>query len=210
MITITTVIAGDKKFKKFVDKSVEHSKKVGYETLVYDLGELGYGTKFNTTLEVSTKIPLKPHIIREALNQVANGNFLVWIDADALIEERIDEIIGDYDIGVTVRLPKLKENGTPINAGVIFVKKNEKSINFLEKWMKESEVVGDDQIALCKLCQVTTKDRGTIVWRDTVRVSVFPCEIYNNFYFGKKPNKHPAKIKHYKSKLRHLWPEGDL
>jgi hypothetical protein len=207
MITITTVIAGDKKFKKFVDKSVKYSKNVGYETLVYDLGELGYGTKFNTTLEVSSRIPLKPHIIREALNQVADGNFLVWIDADALIEERIDEIVGDYDIGVTVRLPKLKENSTPINAGVIFVKKTHNSIAFLEQWMKESEVIGDDQIALCNLCQVTTQDRENTVYRNNIKVRVFPCEIYNNFYFGKKPNKHPAKIKHYKSKLRNLWPE---
>jgi hypothetical protein len=207
MITITTVIAGDNKFKKFVDKSVECSKNVGYDTLVYDLGNLGYGTKFNTTLEVSSKIPLKPHIIREALNQVADGHFLVWIDADALISEKIDEIIGDYDIGVTVRLPKLKENGTPINAGVIFVKKSPNSIAFLEQWMKEAEVIGDDQIALCNLCQVTTQDRGNVVQRDNIKVRVFPCEIYNNFYFGKKPNKHPAKIKHYKSKLRNLWPE---
>lgn len=31
---ITTVIAGDSNFKKFVDKAVEHSEKLNYPTLV--------------------------------------------------------------------------------------------------------------------------------------------------------------------------------
>ena len=108
---ITTVIAGDANFKKYVDKAVAYSKNVGYNPVVYDLGGLGYGTPFNARVspKVGAKIPSKPGIIMETLKTVNEGDYVVWLDADALIEQPIDEIMFDYDIGVTVRqLNKLK------------------------------------------------------------------------------------------------------
>jgi hypothetical protein len=208
MNKITTVIAGDANFRKYVDKAVACSKNVGYEPVVYDLGGLGYGIPFEARVspKVGAKIPSKPGIIMETLKTVNEGDYVVWIDADALIEKRIDEIMFDYDIGVTVRQRKQIENSLPINAGIVFVKKTPAALKFVKEWIKLCETGVSDQQELNKLCNITTVDTDTTVVRDNVKIHVFPCKIYNNVYFAKKKVPH-AKIKHYKSKLRHLWPE---
>lgn len=204
---ITFVIAGDKNFKNFVDTAVEHIKSVNYPVLIYDLGNLGYGKSFvgRYGSKEGAKIPCKPHIIRDALNDIKDNEYLVWFDADALIFDRIDEIQLDYDIGVTVRLPKQVENTNPINAGIVFIKKTPKAIDFVENWIRLSDQDISDQPPLNKLAKVVCADRGNTVIRDGVKIRVFPCEVYNNFYFAKK-NKPGVKIKHYKSKLRFLYP----
>jgi hypothetical protein len=211
MSKITTVIAGDSNFRKYVDKAVEYCRKVGYDPVIYDLGGLGYGTPFEGRVspQVGAKIPSKPGMIMETLKIVDEGDYVVWIDADALIEDRIDEIMFDYDIGVTVRQPKQKENSLPINAGIVFVRKTPAAIKFVEEWIKLCETGVSDQQELNKLCQVTTKDTNTTVVRNNTSIHVFECRVYNNFYFAKKATPH-AKIKHYKSKLRDLWPKGEL
>lgn len=205
---ITTVIAGDSNFKKFVDKAVEHSEKLNYPTLVYDLGNLGYGKKFEgrVSTKKKAKIPSKPSIIMDALSNVNEDEYVVWLDADALILDRIDEIMLDYDIGVTVRQPKMKENSLPINAGIVFVRKTDQTILFLKEWIERCSQGVSDQTELNKLCGVTTKDIDQTILISKTKIRVFPCRIYNNTYFAKKNVPH-AKIKHYKSKLRHLWPE---
>lgn len=211
MSKITTVIAGDSNFRKYVDRAVAHCRKVGYDPVIYDLGGLGYGTPFEGRVspQVGAKIPSKPGMIMETLKIVDEGDYVVWIDADALIEDRIDEIMFDYDIGVTVRQPKQKENSLPINAGIVFVRKTPAAIKFVEEWIKLCETGVSDQQELNKLCQVTTKDTNTTVVRNNTSIHVFECRVYNNFYFAKKATPH-AKIKHYKSKLRDLWPKGEL
>jgi hypothetical protein len=211
MSKITTVIAGDSNFRKYVDKAVEYCRKVGYDPVIYDLGGLGYGIPFEGRVspQVGAKIPSKPGMIMETLKIVDEGDYVVWIDADALIEDRIDEIMFDYDIGVTVRQPKQKENSLPINAGIVFVRKTPAAIKFVEEWIKLCETGVSDQQELNKLCQVTTKDTNTTVVRNNTSIHVFECRVYNNFYFAKKATPH-AKIKHYKSKLRDLWPKGEL
>jgi len=206
MNKIILLIAGDKKFSHFVSTGLSNMKKLKYPILIYDLGGLGYGKEFKTNLTVSSNIPLKPHIIRDALKDISDNSFLVWIDADAIIHESIDEIVDNYDLGVTIRHGKLAEGSNPINAGVVIVKKNSTAIKFVDQWMFESEKENDDQKALNKLCLVKSTDRNTIIDRQNLKIKVFPCEIYNNFYFAKNPNRWPAKIKHYKTKLRHLYP----
>jgi len=194
---ITFVIAGDKNFKYFVDTAIEHIKGVGYQVLVYDLGNLGYGKSFigRYGSKEGAKIPCKPHIIRDALNDIDDDQYLVWFDADALIFDRIDEIQTEYDIGVTVRQPKQVENTNPINAGIVFIKKNKRSIKFIDQWIELSDKDISDQPPLNQLAKVVCADRGNTVSRDGVKIKVFPCEIYNNFYFAKK-DKPGIKIKH--------------
>ena len=94
----------------------------------------------------------------------------------------------------------------PINAGIVFVRKTQAALDFVERWITLCETGVSDQQELNKLCKVTTADTDTTVTRGYVKIHVFPCKIYNNVYFAKKKVPH-AKIKHYKSKLRHLWPE---
>jgi hypothetical protein len=205
---IHIVIAGDKNFKQYVDQGVRWNNKLGYETIVYDLGELGYGIPFQGRVSdrPSAKIPSKPAIILDAIKKIPDGDFLMWQDADALIYNRIDEIDDDYDIGVTVRLPKSVDHDLPINAGIIFFRKSEKVVEFIKKWKEISEQGDSDQPPLNQLCQVFNKDRGSTVQRGTLQIRVLPCEIYNNMY---KKHLDKAKIRHFKTKRRWLYPLED-
>jgi hypothetical protein len=204
---IKIVIAGDKNFERYVKKGKETTESLGYEVLVYDLGGLDYGKPFKGKVsdEVNAKIPCKPHIILDALNYVGDNEYLVWLDADAIILDKIDEIKEDYDIGVTVRQPKNVENTMPINAGIVFIRKTPEAINFIKKWMVLCDENTSDQPPLNKLSSVVCADIGTTVLRDNTKIKVYPCAIYNNFYFAKK-DRPGIKIKHYKSKLRNLYP----
>lgn len=205
---IKVAIAGDKNFEAYVKKGKETTEKLGYEVLVYDLGGLGYGKPFigRFSEEVNAKIPCKPHIILDALGSINDNEYLVWLDADALIVDRIDEIQEDYDIGVTVRQPKAIENSMPINAGIVFVKKTPEAIGFIQRWIDLADQGVSDQPPLNQLASVVCADIGSTVIRNDVKIRVYPCAIYNNFYFLKKKIGAGVKIKHYKSKLRNLYP----
>lgn len=202
---ITFVIAGDLNYKKYVETGLKYIKNLNYPVLCYDLGGLGYGIPFSGRFSdvENSKIPCKPHIIKDALTRIIDEDYLVWLDADAIIFDSIDEIKEDYDIGVTVRLPKAIENSMPVNAGIVFLKKTQGAITFVDKWISLSDKDISDQPPLNKLASVVCADRGTTVIRDGVKIKVFPCEIYNNFY---KKGNHKFKIKHYKSKIRNLYP----
>jgi len=210
MSEIVVVTAANKNFEELVTKCADSSRDLGYKTFVYDLGGLGVGIPFEGRVSdsVGAKIPSKPSIILDALNRVNDKDIVVWIDADTIMWQRLDEIIGKYDIGVTVRKPKYLENDLPINAGVVFVKKTPKALNFVDTWIKECETARSDQVELNKLCQVTSDDIGSDVQRHNATIRVFPCDVYNNFYF-KKPQLH-AKIIHYKSKHRSWWPRRTI
>lgn len=207
MSKITFVIAGDKNFSYFVNTGVKYIEKLNYSVLVYDLGGLGKGIPFEGRYGsgIGAKIPCKPHIVKDALSRIPENEYVVWFDADALIFDRIDEIQEDYDVGVTVRLPKAVENSNPINAGIIFFKNTPKARNFVQQWADLADKDVSDQPPLNRLAKVVCADLGKTLDRDGVRVKIYPGEIYNNVYFGKK-DKPGIKIKHYKSKLRHLYP----
>ena len=202
---IKVVLAGDKNYKEYVENGSAYAKKAGYETLIYDLGGMGIGKPFTGRFsdEKNAKIPCKPHIILDALDSINDNEYLIWTDADALILTNIDEIKLDYDIAVTVRDLKDKEHDVPINAGVVFVRKTVNSLIFLEKWIKLSDKGKSDQPPLNQLCNVGRRDVNFTVKRDNVRIHVFPGSVYNN---SAKKNSLLTKIKHYKSKIRHLYP----
>lgn len=211
MPEITIITAADEKFKKMVEVTEMSSKMLRYNTVVYDLGGLGYGKPFEARISIQpgAKIPSKPMIINDALNNVKENDVVLWLDADAVIWNRVDEIIDyDFDIAVTVRKKKELENDLPINAGVVFVRKTKNIQKFMDKWMDLCITGKSDQVELNKLCQVTTKDFDKTVKREGIKVKVLHCDIYNNFYF-KKPQLH-AKITHYKSKHRAYWPRRTL
>lgn len=202
---IKVVLAGDKNYKPFVEKGVEWARRAGYESLIYDLGGMDLGKPFEGRFsdERNAKIPCKPHIIRDALNDIKDNEYIVWTDADALIYKNIDEIQLDYDVAVTVRNMKDKEHDVPINAGVVFVRKTPDAFKFLDKWCELSDQGVSDQPPLNQLCLVTSVDAGQTVIRDGIKIHVFKGSIYNNS--SKKPSLE-IKIKHYKSKIRHLYP----
>ena len=208
MSKIVIVTAADNKFKDLAEMCIKSAENVGYQVITYDLGNLGFGIPFIARISdnIGAKIPSKPEIIKDALTHIDQNDIVVWADADTIIWDTIDEILKiKFDIGVTVRNPKEKENDLPINAGVVFVKKTKKSLEFIDEWINLCSVGSSDQQELNKLCLVSTKDLNSIVTnKNDVSIYVFPCDIYNNFYF-KKSQLH-AKITHYKTKHRHWWP----
>lgn len=202
---IKVILAGDKNYKPFVEKGMEYAAKAGYKTLIYDLGGMGIGKPFEGRFsdERNAKIPCKPHIIRDAMDSINDNEYLVWTDADALIYKNIDEIKLDYDIGVTVRDMKSKEHDTPINAGIVFVRKTPGAFKFLDKWCELSDQGVSDQPPLNKLCNVNSSKIGFTVNRDGILIRVFKGSVYNN---SSKKHSLLTKIKHFKSKIRHLYP----
>ena len=205
---IKVITAADKNFKDMVDVAYRSAKTLGYETTVYDLGGLGHGTPFQGKVSdsIGAKIPCKPAMILDALTKANDNDTIVWIDADAIMWSRIDEILDDdWDFGVTMRKPKSNERDDPINAGIVFVKKTPASIAFMNTWINNVSTGISDQKELNKLFALNNVDYLRKRKLHNMTVKIFPCTIYNNFYF-KQPQKN-AKITHYKSKLRYMWPK---
>jgi hypothetical protein len=211
MSKILIITAADEKFQNLCQMCSDSAIDLDYETIVYDLGKLGFGKPFNGRFsdQIGAKIPSKPSIILDALHNVDNNDYVVWLDADAIIWDRIDEIKLPYDIGVTVRKPKAKESDSPINAGVCFFRKTPATIQFVKTWIEACKTSISDQMELNRLLRgVTTKNIDeTLKFKIldfNINVKIFPCDLYNNWYF-KTPQTH-AKITHYKSKYRRFWP----
>ena len=205
---IHIITAADKNFQEFVSKCADSARTLGYHTTVYDLGGLGFGKEFKGKVSdsIGAKIPCKPSIILDAMHNTPKNDHIVWIDADVVMWERIDEITKThFDIGVTGRKPKHAESDLPINAGVVFIRNSNSAEKFVRQWVTACENAKSDQVELNKLCQISSADIGTTLIKHDTKIHVFPCDIYNNFYF-KKTQLH-AKIIHYKSKHRFRWPE---
>lgn len=205
---ITFVSAANKKFETYLLRLKQDLKKLDYNFIIYNLGGLDFGIPFNGKVGKTSyqTIPCKPEIIEKALISVEDNSFVVWLDADTIINSRIDEIIDDYDIGVTVRKVKNKETeDIPINAGVLFFQKTKNTMKFIDVWKQKSYEFGGDQIPLNELCNSNISDTNQIVVQDNLKIKAFPCDIYNNFYFEKDQSH--AKIVHFKSKFRKIYPD---
>lgn len=178
------ITAGNEKFRRLIEESVSYLEDIGYEYTVYDLGGLGIGEEFTIEDDFSIyPFPpcyFKPAIISHKLRQLDEGEFLVFLDADAQIRESIDEITyPDYDIGLTERsVPGNKPQEGLVNAGVMFLRNCDNTRYFVQEWQKLTNELKGDQHALNSMLQ----------WD---RIKFFPCSIYND------PN--GKKIVHYKN-----------
>jgi len=208
MIILT---AGNYRFKRMVKTSVKQAKKFGYNPVVYDLGGLGFGKPFFvsdpsfrekgyywTTEDGRRSTGMhKIALIRECLSTTCD--FVAYLDGDAILVDRIDEVAGNYDIGLTVRMQEEVEEthrrtkGTHriyagyINAGVMLFNNNKNTRHFIGIWERESQKFGgDDQHALNSLLQEhfpLIHDRTITV--DNVKIRTFDTRIYNYYYFDR-------------------------
>jgi hypothetical protein len=204
---ILVVIAGDHRFRPYVANADRTTRALGYQTLVFDLGGLGFGEPFQgrvSNIPLHT-IPCKPRLIREALNRVPDNDYVIWLDADAIMQQRVDEICQNYDLGVTMRNEFAQDPRVgAINAGIVFARKTPDMLKFLDLWADRADELDGDQSALNNLLALETTDRDQLISRHGIQVQVFPCSIYNNFIFRGDMSK--AKIIHYKSKHRARYP----
>jgi hypothetical protein len=207
MTNITVLIAGDKNYRAMIENAKRTTEELGYPTIIYDLGNLGFGKQFDgrvSNIPLQT-IPCKPHLLADALLGLPDNDYLVYLDADAIMQFRIDEICEDYDIGVTLRAkPAPDPRVSAINAGIVFVRNTQPAREFLQIWAKTADELNGDQWALNTLTQLQKEDLGQTVIKHNTRIRCFPCTVYNNFYF--KGDQSMAKILHYKSKHRKRYP----
>ena len=78
--------------------------------------------------------------IKHFLYHVPEGEMCLFLDADAmLISNPYPMIPKDLELGITVR-----ETGYPINLGVLFVRKNARTTDFLTRMLREIEKMLDE------------------------------------------------------------------
>lgn len=193
MIIIT---AADWRFKAGAENLQLAAEAFGYRFQAYDLGGLGFGIPhvvndkqfvqegfYNYTTSVwKSKALHKPSVVSHALRDASE--LVVYLDADTILCDRIDEIVGDYSIGVTIRRPvEPCVNIGKVNAGVVFF--NPVAADLVAEWEELTEECGNDQRALNRLHQ-----------KHPDRFREFPTDLYNWYYFGE--SQETAKILHFK------------
>jgi len=204
--------AGNKDFKPLILKSLEKIKEFNYESVVYDLGGLGFGKEFkvdNKDFNRPWRLPVpatfKPKIIKDCLDNMKKERTLVFLDGDAFLMKNIDELEYDnYDIGITVRteheVKKYKDyrpKGS-INSGVIVLRNTKNTMKFINAWIDETLKENSDQVSLNNLLGdcVDISKYDQIVEKDGLKVKLFRTTVYNNYYPNFDINK--TKIRHLK------------
>lgn len=208
--------AGNKDFKPLILKSLEKIKEFNYESVVYDLGGLGFGKEFkvdekdfNRPKVSPVPATFKPKIIKDCLENMKKDRTLVFLDGDAFLMKNIDEIEYDnYDIGITVRTEhevKRYKDYRPkgsINSGVIFLRNTKITMEFIDAWIDKTLEENSDQISLNSLlgdCVDVLKYDETIRkdgLKDGLKVKLFRTTVYNNYYPDFDIDK--TKIRHLK------------
>ena len=119
--------------------------------------------------------------------------FTAYLDADAVLINKIDEVPGDYDIGVTIRRPGEQCTNPDympffgrINAGVIFFNCTPASIKFCNNWESKTQELQNDQRALNVLIG-KKKDLvpGEVFEVDGLKVKCFPAGYITSIIFQK-------------------------
>jgi len=238
---VIILTAGNSRFKKMIKTSIKQSKKLGYTPSVYDLGGLGFGKPFGVenalfhekgyywnvkgVIGRKTRGFHKMSIIKDFLEN--NSEFTVYLDGDAILVDKIDEVKGDYDIGLTVRPQEEVEEvrracgGTKdildgyINAGVIFFNYTEGALRFIDIWEKEAQRLRNDQKGLNSLLKnFFPLEANKFINLEGVKIRTFDTRTYNCYYFDVSKSLLPfskseyakkAKILHFKSDMRFFY-----
>lgn len=164
----------------------------------------------------------KPLILKETLGKCEGT--LIYVDVDAILLDRLDDALPDgCDVGVTMlpredrRIGRDPGCGTEmplpyftVNAGVIFLRANEKTDVFLNRWLAELDRVRHslfDQTALAALLYRDNPDAfdedGGILQLggdgEKINVAKMPCRIFNRYKIDPLSNKLPgdARVVHF-------------
>jgi len=201
--TMQFLLAANGLVKSYALECIKSLDALGYPWTMYDLGGLGFGLPFSIHSKTfqtkghyqtsfrkrTSKAMHKPHIIANFLESATD--FVVYLDADTFVRQRIDEIVGNYDVGVTLR-PRWEweKKLEKVNAGVIFLRPTDATKNFVQKWVLRTQTIGNDQAAL-----------ASILREPDCVVAEFPAKIYNWSYFRNLPSSQ-TKIIHFKASTR--------
>lgn len=161
----------------------------------------------------------KPRSILDVAKTVS-GN-LVWLDADVILINRIDEIFDlEFDVGATARskLEELSSAYGPVNSGVLFFKTSSENIkSFTREWLQAIErrelAPNREQEAVADLFKQSNERIFDEYYKTgelnasgaSIQTRVFPCDRYNhyNFEYGVHPDQN--KILHFKAGKSERW-----
>jgi len=186
-----------------LEKSV---KKLGYSFNAYLLKEDPM-VRFSRKDNYFAPCFFKPSVIKTALTDQKDD--VLWLDSDCLMKERVDEMLDDCDVAVTLRrFNKIQLRDIYdgyINAGVMAFRNNNQAKGFIDRWIGNFPDSRADQDAmnLTLLGYSPLMQYGEIIDADGVKVKILDCDTYNFFYFEDDEeiiNK--AKIFHIKGHLR--------
>ncbi len=148
----------------------------------------------------------KVDVIRDALNEYPDKD-VIWLDADCLMRSRVDGVLDDCDVAVTLRRLEARNGLTNpeydgyINAVVLFFKNNEKSRKFLTmvaEHFKHCFRRTDQEAFNRVLLKYSKMERyGEVVDVSGCRVKILSTDDYNFFHFS-DGNYRNAKILHIK------------
>ncbi len=161
----------------------------------------------------------KPFCMFDCAKRINNN--LIFLDGDATLINKIDEILEDnFDLGVTLRrkdeIEKAKKMGIigAVNSGVIFFKLDSKRLQlFIEAWINEiktTKTVWLEQAALNNLIQRDNQGIFNRFYNDGViklsnieiKVKTFPCELYNFYQIEEGYSDKVVKILHFKGRWK--------
>lgn len=237
------LVAANYRMRRLAYACVESAKRLGYSVILYDLGGLGFGKSFIVHDNAFQKKGFyrkiahrrycfgdhKPAIIKDCLRSF--NEFIVYLDADTVLIDRIDGIIGDYDVGLTVR-PKWEVEKVIkkayddnyfiydgyVNAGVMCFNPTEATNRFLEQWEYKITELHDDQGAINDMLKkYFPLKNGQLIETQGIKIRTFDTMQYNYYYFHTPQNTksyfaiqndiklkwQDARILHFKGKMRH-------
>ena len=144
--------------------------------------------KIRTTLEDRAATWYKPKLIQDTFSKYPNLDYILFLDADAIISDynqKIEDFIdSDYDFVFAEDIG----HHSVMNAGVILIKNTQWSKDFLEQWWKSGEeFTGNDakQLNIHTLLPQHMEQSGTFknaLWHDQTCLTL----LYNNNPEAKK------------------------
>lgn len=221
------VSAANKAFQEWADIQHSRSQKIGYKTLIYNVGGLeGTWPRFDVfSLEAKASanpkaFPCiwKPHVIRTAQRYIKHRDLchhMVWMDADAFCLKEIDHVFTqDFDVAVTMRRQG-EMPGSPhpmfdnyINSGVIFFKLTRATLEFIRAWEKITPYVEtmSDQESLNRLLypSVDFTQYGKTFNVNGAKVLLLKTDEYN-WYYHDEPLPRTARVIHFKGAMPEKW-----
>lgn len=145
----------------------------------------------------------------ELLNE-EDDDEIIFIDADTFVLRDVSHVfLEDFDLGITRRTGEPAR--IPFNGGVLFVKKNERTLLFFDKFLEINNKMFEDKIFHQEWRdKYAGMNQAAFGWmyenyEEDINIMELPCALYNacgmdwkNFTIGK------PYIVHVKSKLRKI------
>lgn len=216
------VTASDNRMASILDSSIRHTSECGYSVQIYDVEQtMGRGTPYFPKYTFDTyRIPLfKYDLLVNSLTSNFQETFVTWMDADAYVVKRFDEVaeMDDYDIGLTVRpFAETQKKCIPlsfgyINTGVMFFRVSNKVVDFLSNLRDRHERLwetlkdlpsppryGDQYVINTFLLDYDSLSQANTIFKvGDVRIRLFDTNVYN-WYYWDTPIPNTAKILHLK------------